>query len=248
MTKICSVSKKSFFQLFCYSNPQTVFVGSKQSVSYKTQSGRTYGPMTSCKVNFKVISRLPSKTAISTIYGIVLYAKLHFVFWSLNVYCRRWLPVPPWWCPVQPLMSFTQEETAKGKRAIHSQSERKGLTSYTAVGVVLCGCGSMWVWVWFYVDTFNYFAFPRFCGNNGPDRLPVKGKSAAVVFKSDKKGNGGGADCTIACSDFSPTGQIHCKLYCIAAKQCSSCGQNMVLVVYLSFAEKHWLKNFSESF
>ena len=111
-----------------------------------------------------------------------------------------------------------------------------------------CGCGSMWVWVWFYVDTFNYFAFPRFCGKNGPDRLPIKGKSAAVVFKSDKKGNGGGADCTIACSDFSPTGQIHCKLYCIAAKQSGSCGQNMVFVVYLSFAEKHWLKNFSESF
>ena len=111
-------------------------------------------------------------------------------------------------------------------------------------------------WVWFYVgvgvvpyvDTFNCFAFPRFCGKNGPDRLPIKGKSAAVVFKSDKKGNGGGADCTIACSDFSPTGQIHCKLYCIAAKQSGSCGQNMVFVVYLSFAEKHWLKNFSESF
>ena len=144
MTKICSVSKKYFFQLFYNSNPQIVFVGSKQSVSYKTQSGRTYGPMTSCKVNFKVISRLPSKTAISTIYGIVLFAKLHFVFWSLNVYCRRWLPVPHWWCPVQPLMSFTQEETAKGKRAIHSRSERKGLKSYTAVGVVLCWCGSMW--------------------------------------------------------------------------------------------------------
>ena len=93
--------------------------------------------------------------------------------------------------------------------------------------MVLCG------------DTFNCFAFPRFCGKNGPDRLPIKGKSAAVVFKSDKKGNGGGADCTIACSDFSPTGQIRCKLYCIAAKQSGSCGQNMVFVVYLSFAEKH---------
>ena len=78
-------------------------------------------------------------------------------------------------------------------------------------------------WVWFsvgvgvglYVDIFNCFTFPRFCGKNGPDRLPVKGKNAAVVFKSDKKGNGGGADCTIACSDFSSTGQIHCKWYCI---------------------------------
>ena len=78
-----------------------------------------------------------------------------------------------------------------------------------------------WVWVSVgvgvvpCVDTFNCFPFPRFCGKNGPDRLPIKGKSAAVVFKSDKKGNGGGADCTIACSDFSPTGQIHCKWYCI---------------------------------
>ena len=45
-------------------------------------------------------------------------------------------------------MSFTREETAKGKRAIHSRSERKGLKSYTAVGVGVglcgCGCGSMW--------------------------------------------------------------------------------------------------------
>ena len=38
-------------------------------------------------------------------------------------------------------MSFTREETAKGKRAILSRSERKGLKSYTAVGVGLCGCG-----------------------------------------------------------------------------------------------------------
>ena len=33
---------------------QTVFVDSKQSVAYKTQSGTSYGSMTNCKVNFKV--------------------------------------------------------------------------------------------------------------------------------------------------------------------------------------------------
>ena len=37
---------------------QTVFVGSKQSVAYKTQSGTSYGSMTDCKVNFKVIHTL----------------------------------------------------------------------------------------------------------------------------------------------------------------------------------------------
>ena len=40
---------------------QTVFVDSKQSVAYKTQSGTSYGSMTNCKVNFKVYLRIPHK-------------------------------------------------------------------------------------------------------------------------------------------------------------------------------------------
>ena len=40
---------------------QTVFVGSKQRVAYKTQSGTSYGSMTNCKVNFKVLLVIPNK-------------------------------------------------------------------------------------------------------------------------------------------------------------------------------------------
>ena len=45
------------FPLYGFPNTQTVFVGSKQSFAYKTQSGTSYGSMTGCKVNFKVIPK-----------------------------------------------------------------------------------------------------------------------------------------------------------------------------------------------
>ena len=45
------------FSLYGFPNTQTVFVGSKQSFAYKTQSGTSYGSMTGCKVNFKVIQK-----------------------------------------------------------------------------------------------------------------------------------------------------------------------------------------------
>ena len=211
--------------------------------------------MTSCKVNFKVISRLPSKTAISTIYVaqiLALYILSSYGCWHILIsqcVLQKMTSCPSlvMFCPTFDVVHPRRD--CKGKKGDTLSIGKKRFEKLHSSGY-----GSLWVWVYVGVgvvlcgDIFNCFAFPRFCGKNGPDRLPIKGKSAAVVFKSDKKGNGGGADCTIACSDFSPTGQIHCKWYCIAAKQSGSCGQNMGFVVYLSFAEKHWLKNFSESF
>ena len=51
----------------------------------------------------------------------------------------------------------------------------------------------------------NYFAFTRFCGTKGPDGFTSKSKALSVTFKSDKKGNSQGAECTVACSDFTPS-------------------------------------------
>ena len=54
-----SRSEMTIISLFTTSPfTQTVFVGSKQSVAYKTQSGTSYGSMTDCKVNFKVMHTL----------------------------------------------------------------------------------------------------------------------------------------------------------------------------------------------
>ena len=56
--------------------------------------------------------------------------------------------------------------------------------------------------VWRLFFNFN-FAFTRFCGTKGPEEFTSKSKTLAVAFKSDKKGNGQGAECTVACSDSS---------------------------------------------
>lgn len=114
---------------------QTVFVGSKQSIAYKTQSRTSYGPTTSCKVNFKKMSSCP----------------------SLEMTCSTFDVAHP-------------KDSCKGNRG-----------DYLSIGK------------------------KRFCANKGPDGYTSKVKTLAVTFKSDKNGNGRGAECTIACTDFTPT-------------------------------------------
>ena len=55
---------------------------------------------------------------------------------------------------------------------------------------------------------FLLFKF-RYCGKNGPDFVTLLGKTAkkglTVLFKSDKKTEGGGAQCNAQCLDGATT-------------------------------------------
>ena len=47
----------------------------------------------------------------------------------------------------------------------------------------------------------------RFCQSKGPDNFIVKTKRTVLAFKSDRKKNGKGAECTIACIDTTYPGR-----------------------------------------
>ena len=47
----------------------------------------------------------------------------------------------------------------------------------------------------------------RFCQNSGPKDFISNSKKLTVTFNSNKKVEGQGADCIVACSDFIPTGK-----------------------------------------
>ena len=59
---------------------------------------------------------------------------------------------------------------------------------------------------------WRHFFLPRFCQNTGPSNVSLDGKKLTVGFKSDKRVNSQGAECTIVCSDFTPTGQTRMSM------------------------------------
>ena len=95
--------------------PQVVYIGSNQSVSYKTQHGEMYAGNTKCVVHFKV-SFFNSENSVF----------LYFVH-------RRGVPVHFWWCLAQSLTYTIQKQSARAKAEIFSLLERKGLKPFSLV-------------------------------------------------------------------------------------------------------------------
>ena len=117
---------------------------------------------------------------------------------------RRAVPVPLWWCLAQSLTSPTQRQTARAKGEIFSLLGRKGLKPFSLVHSSSVVC----LLIWFppqhqNIDLFHLF--PRFCQKKGPDNFNSTASKLTVSFISNKKGHGEGAECTVACSDLTPT-------------------------------------------
>ena len=60
---------------------------------------------------------------------------------------------------------------------------------------------------------YYYRVFPRFCQKNGPNSFISTAKTLVIRFNSNAKVEGEGAECSIACSDLTPTstGTLVCK-------------------------------------
>ena len=52
----------------------------------------------------------------------------------------------------------------------------------------------------------------RFCQNTGPSNYRSRASKLILEFRSNKRVHGRGAECTIACSDFTPTIPVPCVL------------------------------------
>ena len=108
----------------------------------------------------------------------------------LLTYClhayRKLDPVQPWLCLALSLMLHTQGQTAGPTMEISSPLESKG-----------------WNAIAFLLNVALFFS--RFCQNTGPSNYRSRASKLILQFQSNKKVHGRGAECTIACSDFTPT-------------------------------------------
>ena len=98
-------------------------------------------------------------------------------------------------CPTFDVAHPRPRENCKGKKGDYLTIGKKRFGTVFEVEKIRA--------VWRLFFNFN-FAFTRFCGTKGPEEFTSKSKGLAVAFKSDKKGNKKGAECMIACSDFTP--------------------------------------------
>ena len=123
------------------------------------------------------------------------------LFWGrLNscVYAyRKPDPVQPWLCLALSLMLHTQGQTAGPTMEISSPLENKG---WNAIDF------------WFNQKCHNNIVtlfLSRFCQNNGPSNYRSRASKLILEFRSNKRVHGRGAECTIACSDFTPTAETN---------------------------------------
>ena len=90
-------------------------------------------------------------------------------------------------------MLRTRGQTAGQISEISSLSEVEGCNSSALWLMVECSC-----------------TFPlRFCQNNGPSNFTVRANKLVLQFRSNRRVHGEGAECTIACSDFTPRAETN---------------------------------------
>ena len=103
---------------------------------------------------------------------------------------RKHDTVQPWSFLALSLMLHTQRQTARATMEISSPSESKGCNAIDFLVIVT-------------------LFLSRFCKNNGPSNYTSRASKLILQFKSNKKVYGRGAECTIACSDFTPKAETY---------------------------------------
>ena len=99
------------------------------------------------------------------------------------------MPVHPWWSPAQSLTLLTARHTARAERGISSLLDPKGWEQTQRSPIWLL------------------FMFLRFCQKSGPKNFSSSVDRLTVTFRSNMIEEGEGAECSIACSDLTPTEQ-----------------------------------------
>ena len=155
-------------------------------VAFKTQQGEKYGNNIKCKVNLKVISEKTFPYLYKKLDLIILLGhEKRFIVLSQKTSSCPSLVVS---CPKFDIAH--KNPNCKGKHG-----------DFLSLGNKRFGA------VIFTTRQFSCHIPLRFCQNSGPKDFISNSKKLTVTFNSNKKVEGQGADCIVACSDFIPTGK-----------------------------------------